>query len=151
MRFCAVAIAGVLTIGLMTDTLRAYFESQAPGMLNSLAAPQPTRDQLISELSGHPLFESARRFRELILPPMIRLCARFPGVAAGVATSGRALGSRGDDPAVERLRSLMTANNATHVDRPLSRSHRLFVLAVPVISPIRPPKPHSLWCDDCWH
>src|SRR4051812_6467676 len=38
MRFSAVAISGVLTIGLMTDTLRGYFEAQAPGMLNSVAA-----------------------------------------------------------------------------------------------------------------
>ncbi len=37
MRFSAVAIAGVLTIGLMTDTLRAHFEARAPGMLNSIA------------------------------------------------------------------------------------------------------------------
>ena len=31
MRFAAVAIAGVLTIGLMTDTLRAYFEVAGAG------------------------------------------------------------------------------------------------------------------------
>jgi hypothetical protein len=30
-RFCAVAVAGVLAIGLMVDTLRALFESRAPG------------------------------------------------------------------------------------------------------------------------
>ena len=65
MRFAAVAIAGVLTIGLMTDTLRALFESQVPGVLNSVAASAArTRDQLISELARHPMFESARRFRE---------------------------------------------------------------------------------------
>ena len=45
MRFVAIAIAGVLTIGLMTDTLRAFFESQVPGVLNSVAAsPAVTRD-----------------------------------------------------------------------------------------------------------
>ncbi|HEU0145878.1 MAG TPA: hypothetical protein VFR21_03260, partial [Bradyrhizobium sp.] len=51
-RFCAVAVAGVLTIGLMTDALRALFESQEPGVLNSVAAsPARTRDELISELA----------------------------------------------------------------------------------------------------
>src|SRR6201999_2291193 len=65
MRFCAIAISGVLTIGLMTDTLRAYFEQQVPGVLTSVAASSATtRDQLISELVRHPIFESARRFRE---------------------------------------------------------------------------------------
>ena len=65
MRFCAIAIAGVLTIGLMVDALRAYFESQVPGVLNSVAAsPAKTRDALIAELARHPIFESARRYRE---------------------------------------------------------------------------------------
>ena len=68
---------GVLTIGLMTDTLRAYFESQVPGVLNSVAASAAsTRDELIAELANHPLFESARRYRERDLagydPPLLR-------------------------------------------------------------------------------
>src|SRR3954453_22133895 len=37
MRFSAIAIAGVLTIGLMVDALRAYFEAQVPVVLNSVA------------------------------------------------------------------------------------------------------------------
>ena len=75
MRFCAIAISGVLTIGLMTDTLRAYFESQVPGVLNSVAASAAsTRDELIAELANHPLFESARRYRERDLPATIRRC-----------------------------------------------------------------------------
>lgn len=41
-RFCAVAVAGVLTIGLMTDTLRAYLESRTPGMLSSVAVSSAT-------------------------------------------------------------------------------------------------------------
>src|SRR5205085_9995285 len=65
MRFCAIAIAGVLTIGLMTDTLRAIFEAQVPGVLNSVAASSAhSRDELIAELARHPMFESARRYRE---------------------------------------------------------------------------------------
>ena len=136
MRFAAVAIAGVLTIGLMTDTLRAVFESQAPGVLNSVAASAArTRDQLISELARQPMFESARRYREAELadydPPSV---ARLPVDAAGVATSRGAVGLAATDPAVERLLSLMKANNATHV---IVLSHDpvdLIVLAVPVIS-----------------
>ena len=77
MRFGAVAMSGVLTIGLMVDALRAYFESQVPGVLNSVAAsPARTRDQLITELARHPIFESARRYRESELasydPPLLR-------------------------------------------------------------------------------
>ena len=95
-RFSAIAIAGVLTIGLMTDTLRAFFESQVPGVLNAVAAsPARTRDQLIAELSSHPIFESARRFRE---PDLAGLrspaAARFPVDAASAAACGGAMGRR---------------------------------------------------------
>jgi hypothetical protein len=136
MRFCAIAVAGVLTIGLMTDTLRAFFESQVPGVLTSIAAsPATTRDQLIAELARHPIFESARRFRESDLaaydPPLLRdfLLARRvlrrPQAPWGLTPT---------DPAVERMVSLMAANSATHV---LILSHDpvdLIVLAVPVIA-----------------
>jgi hypothetical protein len=136
MRFVAIAIAGVLTIGLMTDTLRAFFEAQVPGVLNSVAAsPAVTRDQLITELARHPLFESARRFREAELaaydPPLLRdflfdrRVLRRPQAPWGLSST---------DPAVERILSLMAANNATHI---IILSHDpvdLIVLAVPVIS-----------------
>jgi arginine exporter protein ArgO len=136
MRFVAIAIAGVLTIGLMTDTLRAFFEAQVPGVLNSVAASAAqTRDQLISELTRHPMFESATRFRESDLvgydPPLLRgllstqRVLRRPEAPWGLAAS---------DPAVERLMSLLKANNATHV---IVLSHDpvdVLVLAVPVIS-----------------
>jgi hypothetical protein len=136
MRFCAIAISGVLTIGLMTDTLRAWFDSQVPGVLNSVAASAAsTRDELIAELARHPMFESARRYRESDLagydPPLLqnflstRRVLRRPQAPWGVAAS---------DPAVERLVSLMQANHATHV---IILSHDpidLLVLAVPVIS-----------------
>ena len=53
MRFCAISIAGVLTIGLMTDTLRAVFESQVPGVLNSVAASAArTRDEWEAVFAG---------------------------------------------------------------------------------------------------
>jgi hypothetical protein len=136
MRFCAIAISGVLTIGLMTDTLRAWFESQVPGVLNSVAASAAsTRDELIAELANHPMFESARRYRASDLagydPPLLqdflstRRVLRRPQAPWGAAAA---------DPAVERLVSLMKANHATHV---IILSHDpidLLVLAVPVIS-----------------
>jgi len=135
-RFAAIAIAGVLTIGLMTDTLRAFFESQVPGVLNAVAAsPARTRDQLIAELSRHPIFESARRFREPDLaaydPQLLRdfLSTRRVLRRAEVPWGGIA-----SDPAVERLSSLMAANSATHA---IVLSHDpvdLILLAVPVIS-----------------
>jgi hypothetical protein len=135
-RFAAIAISGVLTIGLMTDTLRALFESQVPGVLNSVAASSAqTRDQLISELARHPMFESARRFREDDLsgydPPLLRDFLSTRRVLRRPEAPWRLVVT---DPAVERLMSLMKANNATHV---IILSHDpvdLIVLAVPVIS-----------------
>ncbi|WP_206542685.1 hypothetical protein, partial [Sphingomonas endophytica] len=69
-RFVAVAIAGVLTIGLMTDALRALFESQEPGVLNSVAAsPSATREQLIHKPARHPIPARARPLSEADLAP----------------------------------------------------------------------------------
>jgi hypothetical protein len=136
MRFCAIAISGVLTIGLMTDTLRALFESQVPGVLNSVAASAArTRDELIGELARHPMFESARRHREA------DLAFYDPSLLQSFLSSRRVLrrpeapwGLSASDPAVERVLSLMKANHATHV---IILSHDpidLLVLAVPVIA-----------------
>jgi len=136
MRFCAIAISGVLTIGLMVDALRAHFEAQVPVVLSSVAAsPARTRDQLIAELARHPIFESARRYRESDLaaydPPLLReflstrRVLRHPEAPWGLTSS---------DPAVERVASLMAANSATHL---IILSHDpvdVIVLAVPVIS-----------------
>lgn len=136
MRFCAIAIAGVLTIGLMVDALRAHFEAQVPGVLNSVAAsPAGTRDALISELARHPIFESARRYREGELagydPALLR------HFLSGVRVLRRAEAPWGltlSDPAVERVASLLAANSATHL---IILSHDpidVIALAVPVIS-----------------
>jgi hypothetical protein len=133
-RFCAVAVAGVLTIGLMTDALRALFESQEPGVLNSVAAsPAATRQQLMAELSQHPIFESARRLREGDLaaydPPLLR---DFLATRRVLRRPDAPWRQAATDPAVERMVSLMTAHSATHV---IVLSHEpldLIVLAVPV-------------------
>src|SRR5207249_2162879 len=131
-----IAIAGVLTIGLMVDALRAHFESQVPGVLNSVAAsPARTRDALIAELARHPIFESARRYRESELraydPPLLRdflstrRVLRRPDAPWGLTLS---------DPAVERVVSLLAASSATHL---IVLSHEpidVIALAVPVIS-----------------
>jgi hypothetical protein len=136
MRFGAIAISGVLTIGLMVDALRAYFESQVPGVLNSVAAsPARTRDQLIAELARHPIFESARRYRESELaacdPPILR---DFLSTRRVLRRAEAPWGLASSDPAVERAVSLMAANSATHL---IILSHDpidIIVLAVPVIS-----------------
>ncbi|NOJ48607.1 hypothetical protein [Bradyrhizobium archetypum] len=136
MRFCAIAIAGVLTIGLMVDALRAHFEAQEPGVLNSVAAsPANTRDALISELARHPIFESACRCREG------ELLAYDPALLRDFLSTRRVLrradapwGLTSSDPAVERIVSLMKANSATHL---IVLSHDpvdVIALAVPVIS-----------------
>jgi hypothetical protein len=135
-RFGAIAISGVLTIGLMVDALRAYFESQVPGVLDSVAAsPARTRDQLIAELARHPIFESARRYRENELaaydPPMLR---DFLSTRRVLRRAEAPWGLTSSDPAVERAVSLMAANSATHL---IILSHDpidVIVLAVPVIS-----------------
>jgi hypothetical protein len=105
-------------------------------VLNSVAASTArTRDELIAELARHPLFESARRFRES------ELAAWDPALLRNLLSARRILrrpdapwGFPVTDPAVERLLSLMKAENATHI---IILSHDpvdLLVLAVPVIS-----------------
>jgi hypothetical protein len=136
MRFCAIAIAGVLTIGLAVDALRAYFEAQVPGVLNSVAAsPAQTRDALIAELARHPIFESARRYREYELqaydPPLLR---HFFSDVRVLRRADAPWGRTSSDPAVERAMSLLAANHATHL---IVLSHDpidVIALAVPVIS-----------------
>jgi hypothetical protein len=136
MRFCAIAIAGVLTIGLAADALRAYFEAQVPGVLNSVAvSPARTRDALIAELARHPIFESARRYREGELqaydPPLLR---RFLSDVRVLRRPDAPWGRTWSDPAVERAMSLLAANHATHL---IVLSHDpidVIALAVPVIS-----------------
>src|SRR4051794_32442578 len=136
MRFCAVAVAGVLTIGLMTDALRALLEAREPGVLDSIgASTATTRSELISELTRQPIFESARRCHEAELaaydPPLLRTFLATRGVLRRAdAPWGHAPG----EPAIERMAALMAARHATHV---IVLSHDpvdLIVLAVSVIA-----------------
>ncbi len=136
MRFSAIAVSGVLTIGLMVDALRAHFESQVPGVLNSVAAsPARTRDALIAELERHPIFESARRCRESDLvawdPALLR---DFLSTRRVLRRTEAPWGLAPTDPAVERAVSLMAANSATHLIILNHDPVDLIVLAVPVIS-----------------
>ncbi|WP_316198712.1 hypothetical protein [Bradyrhizobium sp. SZCCHNS2002] len=135
-RLGAVAMAGVLTIGLMTDALRALLEAREPGVLASIGASSArTRDELISELARQPVFETARRHREAELaaydPQLLRdLLARHRVLRRADAPWGLSP----TDAAVERLVALMLAEGATHI---IVLSHQpvdLIVLAVPVIS-----------------
>lgn len=135
-RFCAIAVSGVLAIGLMTDTLRSYLESRAPGVLSSVAiSPATTRDQLITELLRHPLFESARRYCEDDLAAYDPLLLRNRLATHRVLRRADApWGHPADDPAVERLVSLMAAANATHLVVLSSDPVDILALAVPVTS-----------------
>ncbi|WP_315784597.1 MULTISPECIES: hypothetical protein [unclassified Bradyrhizobium] len=136
MRFCAVAIAGVLTIGLMGDALRAVLEAREPGVLDSIGASTAiTRDELIAELTRQPVFESARRCREPALagydPPVLR---DFLASRRVLRRADAPWGLPATDPAVERMVALMNARHATHV---IVLSHQpvdLIVLAVSVIA-----------------
>src|SRR3569833_275268 len=135
-RFCAVAVAGVLTIGLMTDALRALFESQERGVLNSVAAsPARARDDLLGELARRPIFASARRYRESELfaydPPLLR---DFLSTQRVLRRPDAPWGLPPNDAAVERMVSLMTADSATHVIVLSYVLLDLIALAVPVTS-----------------
>lgn len=135
MRFSAVATVGVLTIGLMTDLLRAHFEERAPGMLGSVAASSAaTRQQLLVELMHQPLFESARRFREAELaaydPAMLRDLLASRAVLRGADAPW---GLPSNDPAVERVTSLLAAHSATHLVVLARDPLDVLVLAVPVM------------------
>ena len=136
MRHCAVAVAGVLAIGLMGDALRAVLEARQPGVLDSIgASAATTRNALIVELARQPIFESARRYREADLaaydPPLLR---DFLAARRVLRRADAPWGLAATDPAVERMVALMTARHATHV---IVLSHDpvdLIVLAVSVIS-----------------
>jgi len=117
------------------DALRVQLEARAPGVLNAVAAsPARTRDQLIAELSRHPIFQAARRYRESELtaydPALLR---DFLSVRPVLRRAEAPWGLPSSDPAVERALSLIKANSATHLIILATDPVDLLVLAVPVI------------------
>ena len=139
-RLCAVTLAGVLAIALAialaVDALSGSFDAAAPGVLGSLARSRAeTREALITQLAGHPLFSSARRLGEAELgnydPAILKPALREIGV---LHASGRSWPWPPTDPAAERLAALMAAHSASHLlvlgEEPLD----LLLVTVPVVS-----------------
>ena len=90
---------------------------------------------MIAELARHPMFESARRYREADLigydPALLR---DFLSARRVLRRADAPWGLAASDPAVERMVSLMKAGHATHL---IILSHDpvdVLALAVPVIS-----------------
>lgn len=135
-RFCAVAAAGVLVIGLMVDALRVTFDAKAPGLLTTATlSGARTRDELIVALSRHPLFESARRRREQDLAAYDPLLLRSLLSTQRVVRRAEApWGLPPSDPAVERVVALMDADAATHMIVLSALPADVMTLAVPVVS-----------------
>ncbi len=135
-RLCAVTLAGVLAIALSVDALSSSFDAAAPGVLGSLARSRAeTREALIAQLAGHPLFSNARRFGEAELrdydPAILKPALGEIGV---LHASGRSWPWPPTDPAAERLAALMAAHSASHLlvlgEEPLD----LLLVTVPVVS-----------------
>jgi hypothetical protein len=116
-RFAAVAVSGVLAIGLMTDALRGVFETKAPGILAAISTGTgETRAALLAELHRHPVFSNAKRLGATEL-------AAFDPLILAPALAGRGVIRISDwpwamavhDPAAERLLSLLRSHGATHL------------------------------------
>ncbi len=116
-RFSAIAVAGVLGIGLMVDALRALYESRAPGIVGAISSGKgETRTALLEELQQHPLFNGAKRLKTGDLPT-------FDPDIIGPVLANRSVLRIGDwpwsmperDPAAERLLSLLRTHGATHL------------------------------------
>lgn len=135
-RLCAVMLAGVLAIALSVDALSSSFDAAAPGVLGSLARSRAeTREALIAQLAGHPLFSNAHRLSEAELadydPAILKPALREIGV---LHASGRSWPWPPADPVAERLAALMAAHSASHLlvlgEEPLD----LLLVTVPVVS-----------------
>ena len=135
-RMVAIALAGVLAIGLMVDALNGAFEQSTPGMLASLARSGAMgREALVAQLTEHPLFENAARLREVDLadydPPVLR--AALSDVAV-LRAADRPWGRKLDAPDYQRLAALLATHSASHLlvlgRDPLD----LILLTVPVVS-----------------
>lgn len=135
-RMCAVALAGVLAIGLMADALGAAFDARSPGVLASIAHSEAgSREALIAKLSAHPLFEGARRLREADLadydPPILRAALRDVGVLRAADHPWQKPPS---DAGVERLQALLAANSGSHLLVVAHEPLDLLLVTVPLVA-----------------
>lgn len=135
-RMCAVALAGVLAIGLMADALGAAFDARSPGVLASLAHSEAgSREALIAKLSAHPLFQGAKRLREAELgdydPLILREALRDIAV---LRAADRPWQRPLEDGGTERLQALLTANSASHLLVVAHEPLDLLLVTVPLVS-----------------
>lgn len=135
-RLCAVALAGVLAIGLAADALSGAFDATSPGVLGSLARSRSrTREALIAQLAAHPLFSNARRIGEAELadydPAILKPALREIGV---LRAGGRTWPWPATDPAGERLAALMATHSASHLLVIATEPLDLLLVTVPVVS-----------------
>jgi hypothetical protein len=136
LRFCAVAVAGVLAISLLADTVRSALASRSPGLLAAIAASQARdRNALLAELSAHPLFAAAKRLKAEDLkefdPPILASALRDRTVLRG---SEKPWGFDPHDPAAERIAALIATHSATHLVVMQSEPLDLLLIAAPVVS-----------------
>jgi hypothetical protein len=135
--FCAVAVAGVLAIGLMVDTLRALFESRAPGH-PQFRGGRPQRERGINCSSNRRATPYSRALdvtvKATLLLTIPRCCALSCQRSAFCAIAKRPGDWRRRIRRSSVSASLMAANSATHL---MILSHDpidIIVTAVPVIS-----------------
>lgn len=116
-RFPAVALAGILFIGLFVDAARAVIGAGAPGLLDRIAnTPTGTRGELIAELARHPPFEGARRLDAADLAPFDPdILVAALGERLVLRRADRPWNRPADDPASERLAALMATSGASHL------------------------------------
>jgi hypothetical protein len=135
-RFAAIAVSGVLAIGLVVDLTRLALISFAPGLLTSIAvSPAVGRDALLEQLSKHPLFATAQR---LGVPALVD----YDPLILSPALDGRSVLRQADypwelsatNPAAERLFALMATYSASHLVVIENEPLDLLLLSVPVVS-----------------
>jgi hypothetical protein len=135
-RFAAIAVSGVLVIGLVVDLTRSALISLAPGLLASIAvSPAAGRGALLEQLSKHPLFATAQRLRTPALvdydPPI--LSPALDGLSV-LRQADYPWELSATNPAAERLFALMATYSASHLVVIENEPLDLLLLSVPVVS-----------------
>ena len=136
LRSCAVTAAGVLSIGLIADTLGGRFDSREAGVLGSLATLKASnRDDLVAALGHHPIFAQSQRCRLADLadydPPILLNILRANSV---VRRADWPWGREMADPGVERVAAMMACCEATHLLVIDTAPLDLLVVSVPVVA-----------------